>query len=154
MRHDSYGTDSRISFIRMKTRRHRGELLTLVRSLRAERLERVSGGGGGEGGDLAAAAGRLVFSSDEVEELIYSKMGRQEIPPTPHTHILRLFSFKVILRAQRRNYWTTVLVEVSGHNLESSQTQVFVWLSSLVFLFYTMLFMHRLQFSCFADFFV
>jgi hypothetical protein len=49
---------------------------------------------------------------------------------------------------------TTVLVEVSGHRVESSQTLVFVWFSTLVFLFYKMLFLIRLEFSCFADFFV
>ena len=36
--------------------------------------------GGGEGGE-AGAGGRLVFSSDVVEELIYSKMGRQADQP-------------------------------------------------------------------------
>ncbi len=41
------------------------------------------------------------------------------------------------------------LVEVSGHKLESSQTRVFVWFSTLFFPFYKMLFM----FSCFGDFF-
>jgi hypothetical protein len=45
----------------------------------------------------------------------------------------------------------------SEHKLESSQTGGFVgfvWFSALVFLFYKMLFMKRLEFSCFADFIV
>ncbi len=46
------------------------------------------------------------------------------------------------------------LVEISGHKLDSSQTQVFVWFSTHIFPFYKMLFMNRLEFSCFADFFV
>ncbi len=44
------------------------------------------------------------------------------------------------------------LVEVSGHKLESSQTRLFVWFSTLIFPFYKMLFMNRLKFSFFADF--
>jgi hypothetical protein len=40
---------------------------------------------------------------------------------------------------------------VSGHKLKSSQTQIFVWFSTLFFPFYKMLFMNRLDFSCFAD---
>jgi hypothetical protein len=44
------------------------------------------------------------------------------------------------------------LVEVSGHKLESSQTRVFVWFSTLIFSFYKMLFMNRIELSCFADF--
>jgi hypothetical protein len=31
---------------------------------------------------------------------------------------------------QRRNSWTTFLIKVSRHKLESSQTQVFVWFST------------------------
>jgi hypothetical protein len=38
------------------------------------------------------------------------------------------------------------------HKLGPSQTQVFVWFSTLIFQFYKMLFMKRLEFSCFADF--
>ncbi len=38
------------------------------------------------------------------------------------------------------------LVEVSGHKLETSQTQVFVWFTTLFFPFYKMLFMNRLEF--------
>ncbi len=34
------------------------------------------------------------------------------------------------------NSWTAFLVKVSGHKLKSSQTQVFVWFSTLVFPFY------------------
>ncbi len=45
------------------------------------------------------------------------------------------------------------LVEVSGHKLESSQTRVSVWFSTPIFPFYDILFMNRLSFSCFADFF-
>ncbi len=51
-------------------------------------------------------------------------------------------------------YRTVFLVEVSGHKLESSQIRVFVWFSTLIFPFYKMLFMNRLEFSCFTDFFV
>ncbi len=39
-----------------------------------------------------------------------------------------------------------VLVEVSGHKLESSQTRIFVWFCTLIFLFYKMLFMNKLSF--------
>jgi hypothetical protein len=48
------------------------------------------------------------------------------------------------------------IVEVSGHKLESlSQTQVFVFFSyTLIFPFYKLLFKNRLEFSCFAGFFV
>jgi hypothetical protein len=35
----------------------------------------------------------------------------------------------------------------------SSQIRVFVWFSTLVFPFYKMLFVKRLEFSCFTDFF-
>jgi hypothetical protein len=45
-----------------------------------------------------------------------------------------------------------IFIEVSGHKLESSQTRVFVWFSTLIFTFYKVLFMNRLEFSCFADF--
>ncbi len=45
-------------------------------------------------------------------------------------------------------------IEVSGHELESSQARVFVWFSILIIPFYKMLFMNRLEFSCFADIFV
>ncbi len=38
--------------------------------------------------------------------------------------------------------------------LESSQTRVFVWFSTLIFPFYKMLFMKRLEYSCFVHFFV
>ncbi len=43
-----------------------------------------------------------------------------------------------------------ILSEFSGHKLESSQTR-FVWFSNLVFPIYSM---NRLEFSCFAGFFV
>ncbi len=46
------------------------------------------------------------------------------------------------------------LVMVSGHKLDSSQTEVFVWFSTLIFPFYKMLFMNRVEVSCFTDFFV
>ncbi len=45
------------------------------------------------------------------------------------------------------------LVEVSGHRLESEKTRVFVWFSTLIFAFCKMLFMNRLKFSYFSDFF-
>jgi hypothetical protein len=44
------------------------------------------------------------------------------------------------------NSCTTVLVEVSGHKLESSQTRVFVWFSTLVFLLFKMSFRNRVEF--------
>jgi hypothetical protein len=47
-----------------------------------------------------------------------------------------------------------ILVEVSRQKHESSQTLVFVWFSTLIFPFFKMLFMKRLEFSCFVDFFV
>ncbi len=49
--------------------------------------------------------------------------------------------------------WTATLVKVSGHKLKSYQTRVFVWFSTLIFPFHNILFMNRLQFSSFADFF-
>ncbi len=58
------------------------------------------------------------------------------------------------LRKLRWKSWTAFLVEVSGHKLESSQTLVFVWLFTLIFPFFKTLFMNRLEFSCFSDFFV
>ncbi len=45
-----------------------------------------------------------------------------------------------------------IFVQVSGLKPESSETRVFVWFSTHVFLFKEILFMHRLEFSCFADF--
>jgi|LakMenEpi03Aug12_release.lakeMendotaPanAssembly.Ray.scaffolds.fasta_scaffold5164490_1 hypothetical protein len=48
----------------------------------------------------------------------------------------------------------STVVEVSGHKLESSQSRVlYVFLPSF-FRFYKMIFMNRLDFSCFVDFFV
>ncbi len=44
------------------------------------------------------------------------------------------------------------IVEVSGKN-SSLIRLVFVWFSTLIFPFYKVLFMNRLEFSCFADFF-
>ncbi len=49
------------------------------------------------------------------------------------------------------NSWTAFLVKVSVHKLESSQLRVFVWFSTLIFSFYRLLFMNRLEFSSFAD---
>jgi hypothetical protein len=51
-------------------------------------------------------------------------------------------------------FFNAILVEVSGHKLKSSQTRVFVWFSTIVLPFYKRLFRKRLEFSCFADFFV
>ncbi len=42
--------------------------------------------------------------------------------------------------------WTTFLVEVSGHKLESSQSRIFVWFSNFNFPFKKMLLMNRLFF--------
>jgi hypothetical protein len=43
---------------------------------------------------------------------------------------------------------------VSGHKLESSQTRVFDWFSTLLYFpFNKMLFMNRLECSCFAGFY-
>jgi hypothetical protein len=44
------------------------------------------------------------------------------------------------------------LVEVSRYKLESSQTRVLAWFSTLIFPFYKMLFMNTLELSCFMDF--
>ncbi len=46
------------------------------------------------------------------------------------------------------------LIKISGRKLESSETRVFVRFPTLIFPFYKMLFMNRLEFSCFPDFFV
>ncbi len=54
----------------------------------------------------------------------------------------------------RRNSLTAILVEVSGNKLESSQTGVCVWFCTLIFPFYKMLLMNRIEFFCYADFFV
>ncbi len=43
-------------------------------------------------------------------------------------------------RDQRWNSWSAFLVDVSGHKLESTQTRVFVWFSTFIFLFFKMLF--------------
>jgi hypothetical protein len=45
-----------------------------------------------------------------------------------------------------------IFIRGYGQKLDSSQTQVFVWFSTLVYPFYKMLFMNRLEFSCFMDF--
>ncbi len=47
---------------------------------------------------------------------------------------------------RRWNSWTALSVVVSWHKLD------FVLFSTLIFLLYTMLFMDRLEFSCFGDF--
>ncbi len=52
----------------------------------------------------------------------------------------------------RWNFLTVFLVEVSGCNHESYQTEVLVWFSTHIFPFYKMRFTNRLEFSCFADF--
>jgi hypothetical protein len=44
-------------------------------------------------------------------------------------------------------------VDVSGHKLDYYQTRVLSSFLPLFFLLYKMLFMNRLEFSCFADFF-
>ncbi len=66
--------------------------------------------------------------------------------------ILYLYLFHVT--PLRWNSWTAFLVEVSGHKLETSQTQVFVWFSSPNISVLQMLFINRFVMSCFADFFV
>ncbi len=38
-----------------------------------------------------------------------------------------------------------IFTMVSRHNLKSSQTRVFVWLSTLIFPFYNMLFTNRVE---------
>ncbi len=43
---------------------------------------------------------------------------------------------------------------IFSQGFESSQTRVSVWFSTLLFPLFKMLFMNRLEFSCFADFFV
>ncbi len=47
-----------------------------------------------------------------------------------------------------------ILVVISGHKLKSSESDVFVWFFTLIFPFYKMSFMNRLDISCFVDFFV
>ncbi len=51
-------------------------------------------------------------------------------------------------------FLNNLLVEISGHKLESSQTRVLFSFLPSFFPFYEMLFMKRHKFSCFADFFV
>ncbi len=57
----------------------------------------------------------------------------------------------VLLAIQRVECLNGILVEVSGHINSNSQTRDFVWFSTLIFPFYKMLLMNRLEFSCFAD---
>jgi hypothetical protein len=45
-----------------------------------------------------------------------------------------------------------IFAEVSEYKLEYSQARDLVWFSTFIFSFYKMLFMHRLEFSCLADF--
>jgi hypothetical protein len=47
-----------------------------------------------------------------------------------------------------------VKVSAWAYKLESSQTRVFVWFSTFVFRSYKMLFLNRLEYFCFAHFFV
>jgi hypothetical protein len=47
-----------------------------------------------------------------------------------------------------------ILVEISGHKLESSHTRVFAWFSTRIFPFFKTLFTNRLELSCFEDVFV
>jgi hypothetical protein len=42
----------------------------------------------------------------------------------------------------------------SGHKLEFEKTRVFLLFSTIIFTFYKMLFMNRLEFSCIPDFVV
>jgi hypothetical protein len=49
-------------------------------------------------------------------------------------------------------FLNSISVKVSD-KLESFHTRVFVWFPPLIFLFYKMLFMNRLDFSCIADFY-
>jgi hypothetical protein len=57
---------------------------------------------------------------------------------------------KVIAAQAEMEFLDGIFGRGSGHKLDT-QTRV---LSTLIFLFYKMLFMNRLEFSCFADFFV
>jgi hypothetical protein len=65
---------------------------------------------------------------------------------------LALFRIRIQQQARDGILGTTILIQVSGHKLESSQTQVFIWFYTLIFPFYKMLFMNGLEFSGFADF--
>jgi hypothetical protein len=65
-----------------------------------------------------------------------------------------VLNHRTLPKSSEMEFLNGILVEVSSHQLESSQTQDFVWFSNLIFLFYKKLFMNRLEFSCFADFFV
>ncbi len=53
---------------------------------------------------------------------------RQSTPPSPFP--LTVYVFPMLL-VWRWNSWTTFLVEDSGHKLESSQTRIIVWSSTL-----------------------
>jgi len=66
---------------------------------------------------------------------------------------LKRWSHSCYVSCQRWNSWTAFLVEESGHKLESSHTQVFVWFSTLIYPFYKMLFTNRSKFS-FSQIFV
>jgi hypothetical protein len=77
-----------------------------------------------------------------------------QIPAKIHQPFLPLKQQHRCIIAYTEMEFTAFLVEVSGHKHDSSQTRVFVWFSALIFPFYIMLFMKRLEFSCFADFFV
>ncbi len=49
-------------------------------------------------------------------------------------------------RHHEMEFLLAYLVAVSGHKLESTQTWVYIWFSTLIFPFYKMLFMNRLEF--------
>ncbi len=65
----------------------------------------------------------------------------------------RIITWSHAAHRLRWNSLTAFLVEVSGHKIKSSQTRVSVWFSTLIFLFYKMLFINRLEFSYFEDWF-
>ncbi len=66
------------------------------------------------------------------------------------SNVYQLITLSPILR---RNSWKAFLVGVSGRKLELL-TRVLFLVFTLTFPYYKMLFMNRLKFSCFADFFV
>jgi hypothetical protein len=69
-----------------------------------------------------------------VEELIYSKMGRQEILPHTHTYASLVFLLNVLSESPETKFLNDSFVEVSGHNLESFDSFHFSeWSFCLVF---------------------
>ncbi len=79
----------------------------------------------------------------------HSGVGREGI--TMDETFIRPHIGPALLRSQRWNSWTAFLSRFLGINSSLLRTQGFVWFSTLI---YKMIFMNRLKFSWFANFFV